>query len=81
MKETEEFSKPWQLVITRCDKGVPMFRGETGSILGKWYAGTDWRFLSYMLSSYTYLLINPFPTLYPFHSCLNEPPPSLYIHR
>ncbi|EYC18702.1 hypothetical protein Y032_0026g1318 [Ancylostoma ceylanicum] len=28
----------------------------------------------------TYLLIIPFPTLCPFHSCRNEPPPSFCLY-
>ncbi|EYC17588.1 hypothetical protein Y032_0030g2156 [Ancylostoma ceylanicum] len=72
--------------IPRCDKGVNAFRGvespgkmkkctEMGPVLLDRYACTQCDFLSSMLSvlSYAYFLIIPFPTLCPFHSCLNEP--------
>ncbi|EYC32002.1 hypothetical protein Y032_0003g1346 [Ancylostoma ceylanicum] len=68
--------------VRRCDKGAPLFRGETGSILRKGYAGIHCGFLSYMLSflPYTYLFIIPSLSLCPFHSYLNEPPPSFCLH-
>ncbi|EYC22929.1 hypothetical protein Y032_0016g3022 [Ancylostoma ceylanicum] len=62
--------------VPRCDMGVPAFKGETGLILCLVYASIHRGFLSYMpfFLPYAYFLIIPFPTLCPFHLCLNEPP-------